>query len=58
MFVFKTLCLVCGHECFKVVFFMIFAYVMGLLTGLYYDYVVASANNMSTVVRLELTDER
>jgi hypothetical protein len=37
---------------------MIFADVMGLLIGLYYDYVVDSPDKMSTVIRLELTDER
>jgi len=58
MFIFKTLCLVCGHECVKVFFFLIFVDVMGLLTGLYYDYVVDSYDNMSTVFRLELTDDR
>ena len=52
MFVFKTFCLFCGHHCVRVVLFMVFVDVMGLLTGIYYDYVVDCIDTV--VAKMEL----
>jgi tRNA A37 threonylcarbamoyladenosine dehydratase len=37
---------------------MFIADVVGLLTSLHYDYIVDARDNLATVARLELTDER